>query len=302
MPESAAARALRLLDLVPYLHSHPGSTVSEVAKAFGVTRNEILKDLNLLFICGLPGYTALELIDISFDDEIIHVRDPQNLDIPRRLTERESLALRIALQALGDSLPQSDSRRDVIAGLQEKLRKAFSSAIPEGSISFEGARLRLISESLRAAIVGEHKVRITYDNRTKDEARSRIVHPLAIDLRLDRPYLRAWCESSNGMRKFALAQILEFETLSERFEPNSEVSTTEVAVVKLRIQPGSRFLLENEKSLRAYGENIFEMDIYNQEWIVRSAISYISEIEVVEPQGLRTVIADRLAGTEKGLN
>ena len=69
MVENAALRAIRLLDLVPYIVSHPGISIAELAKEFAISRDEVLKDLNLLFLCGLPGYTPLELIDISFDEE-----------------------------------------------------------------------------------------------------------------------------------------------------------------------------------------------------------------------------------------
>ena len=54
MVETAAARAIRLIDLVPYLHNHPGISLKEVAEEFGVTVPEIVKDLDLLFMCGLP--------------------------------------------------------------------------------------------------------------------------------------------------------------------------------------------------------------------------------------------------------
>ena len=59
MAESAAARALRLIDLVPFLVSNPGVSVKETAAVFKVTVPELLKDLEILFMCGLPGYTAL---------------------------------------------------------------------------------------------------------------------------------------------------------------------------------------------------------------------------------------------------
>ena len=56
MVEPAAKRALRLLDLMPFLTSHPGITTTEVAKEFGVEKDQIIKDLTLLHMCGLPGY------------------------------------------------------------------------------------------------------------------------------------------------------------------------------------------------------------------------------------------------------
>ena len=96
MVENAALRAIRLLDLVPYIVSHPGISIAELAREFSISRDEVLKDLNLLFLCGLPGYTPLELIDISFDEESVVIRDPQNLAAPRNLNESEALIARIA--------------------------------------------------------------------------------------------------------------------------------------------------------------------------------------------------------------
>ena len=51
MVEGAAARALRLLDLVPYLVSHPGISVARLAEEFQVSKEEILKDL-IYFLCA----------------------------------------------------------------------------------------------------------------------------------------------------------------------------------------------------------------------------------------------------------
>ena len=125
MAEAAAKRALRLLDLMPFLTSHPGISTAEVADEFGVEKEQVIKDLALLHMCGLPGYTPLELIDISYDDGIVHVRDPQNLDRPRNLTLAEVLIVRIALQALLDYLPPENATREEILSLDRKLRASF---------------------------------------------------------------------------------------------------------------------------------------------------------------------------------
>ncbi len=108
MVENAALRAIRLLDLVPYIVAHPGISITELAKEFSISRDEVLKDLNLLFLCGLPGYTPLELIDISFDEESVVIRDPQNLAAPRNLNESEALIARIALAALEESHTEAE--------------------------------------------------------------------------------------------------------------------------------------------------------------------------------------------------
>ena len=66
----ALMRTKRSLDLIPFILEHQGITMEELAKKFNVSKDVLFEDLNMLFCCGLPGYTPLELIDMSFDDEI----------------------------------------------------------------------------------------------------------------------------------------------------------------------------------------------------------------------------------------
>ena len=69
--ETGLARTARLLDLVPYLTTHQGIAISELAKTFNATVKEITDDLNTLWMCGLPGYTPLELIDLEFESGFV---------------------------------------------------------------------------------------------------------------------------------------------------------------------------------------------------------------------------------------
>jgi proteasome accessory factor C len=45
----------RLLSLVPYLLTRPGAKLSDVAKTFGVSEEQLSRDLELVYMCGLPG-------------------------------------------------------------------------------------------------------------------------------------------------------------------------------------------------------------------------------------------------------
>ena len=56
----------RLLALVPWLLAHPDTSVAEVAKEFGVGEAQIRADVNLLWMCGLPGYGPGDLIDVEW--------------------------------------------------------------------------------------------------------------------------------------------------------------------------------------------------------------------------------------------
>ncbi|MEO7059926.1 MAG: WYL domain-containing protein, partial [Lapillicoccus sp.] len=51
-PESATNRLSRLLTMVPWLLTHQGVEVSVAAAEFGVTDDQLVADLGLLFLCG----------------------------------------------------------------------------------------------------------------------------------------------------------------------------------------------------------------------------------------------------------
>ncbi|MBJ7506181.1 MAG: protein pafC, partial [Candidatus Nanopelagicus sp.] len=57
MVDTAAVRALRSMDLIPYVLENPGVSIAELSARFSVTQAQIESDLQLVFMCGLPGYT-----------------------------------------------------------------------------------------------------------------------------------------------------------------------------------------------------------------------------------------------------
>src|SRR5215207_4718959 len=59
----------RMLAIVPYLVQHPGSALDDVATAFGVAPGQLRRDLDLLFMSGLPPYGPGDLIDVDVDEE-----------------------------------------------------------------------------------------------------------------------------------------------------------------------------------------------------------------------------------------
>lgn len=66
-------RLTRLLDLVPYLLANPGAELSVTARSFGITENQLIADLQLLFVCGLPGHGPEDLIEASWEDGTIQL-------------------------------------------------------------------------------------------------------------------------------------------------------------------------------------------------------------------------------------
>ncbi len=295
MVENAALRAIRLLDLVPYIVAHPGISITELAKEFSISRDEVLKDLNLLFLCGLPGYTPLELIDISFDEESVVIRDPQNLAAPRNLNESEALIARIALAALEESTPKTSAAYPQIIALREKIAKAFSSSIPASAITFTLDKERATLEAIEGAIKQELDLEITYNNVTKDSSSRRSITPISIIAEDKRTLVSAYCHSAKGLRTFNLAQISEVSmkerivrTDLERLE-DSRGSSAEVIIKS----EDSSFLSENASSLKELSKSCYQIDIFQPEWIVRSVLAGADSLELAKPLELRAEIAER---------
>lgn len=288
MVETAAARAIRLIDLVPYLHNHPGISLKEVAAEFGVTVPDIVKDLDLLFMCGLPGYTPLELIDLSIDDGIVSLREPQNLDSPRRFSQTEALIIRVALAALEELLP--DSKRDKVRELRKKFTRLFTHQIPNEAIYFESdverTKLQVISDSM----VHGKKLLVTYINPTKSQITERKISVTTVIPESNRTLIEAWCDLSNGVRTFNLANMKSANLIEEESVKASSTDEEAISKATLWSSDENRFIKENGSQLEKRG-NQFLIDIFQEEWLVRSALAEGGDLVVEGPERIRSRVA-----------
>ena len=295
MVEAAATRAIRLLDLVPYLVSHSGISVTSLAKEFGVGKEEILKDLNLLFMCGLPGYTPLELIDISFDDEVVVVRDPQNLDAPRNLTESESIALRIALAALLETTPRTSPKYVKIVELTNKISSAFANQVPQGAIEFTADREKTTIEAIERALKENFDIEIEYLNRAKDEITRRVVTPRFVSLGSNRPSLSGYCHSARAERSFVISNIAAIKLVQRtQIETVISVNAEDALTVEISVAGAdTNFVSSNRDLLTEVGKNRFQLEVFQDEWIVRSVISEPVGLQLLKPTIVREAVKKR---------
>ena len=138
-------RLPRLLALVPYLQAHPGIAVAEAAADFGVTEQQLRRDLQLLWMCGLPGHGPGDLIDLSFEGETVSVIFDAGMSRPLRLTAEEALALVVALRTLAETPGLADS--DAVQRALAKVETAAGGAVDGGTVT-------VALDSRRAAAAG----------------------------------------------------------------------------------------------------------------------------------------------------
>ena len=77
-PANAIDQTRRMLSLVTYLRERPGARVEDVARAFGITEDELISDLDVLPMCG-TSFRGGDLLDIDTDGDRIWWHNPDDV-------------------------------------------------------------------------------------------------------------------------------------------------------------------------------------------------------------------------------
>src|SRR5579859_7327239 len=128
---SAIDQTRRMLSLVTYLRERPGARVSEVARAFGVTERELIRDLSVLPMCG-TSFRGGDLLDIDTDGEQIWWHNPDDVAQPLRLAADEATSLLVAARAVAGLPGLRESDRQALTRAVAKL-EAAAGDVAEGS-------------------------------------------------------------------------------------------------------------------------------------------------------------------------
>jgi proteasome accessory factor C len=209
---NSADRVGRLLNLVPYLLARPGIEIAQAADELDVTEKQLREDLELLWVCGLPGYGPGDLIDLAFDGDRVTVTYDAGIDRPLRLTPDEALALVVALRMLAE-MPGIDGRDAIERALAKVEHAAGDLADAPVAVRLPGDQDRLAT--IRHAVEARRALRMTYYTAARDVTGERIVDPMRVLLIEGRAYLEAWCRRAEAVRLFRVDRIDGFTVLDE---------------------------------------------------------------------------------------
>lgn len=279
-------RLPRLLSLVPYLQAHPGVRVEEAARELGVSPQQLRKDLQLLWMCGLPGYGPGELIDLSFEGDTVSVVFDAGLARPLRLSRGEAGALAVALRALGDLGGLVE--RDVV---ERTLAKVEAAAGGSPGVSAVAVGLRddnagedsaATTATLTAAMAERHPLRIRYYSASRDALTERVVEPRQLLVVQGRSYLEAWCRRAEDVRMFRVDRIDDVEVLAETVHSELDESAAphelfelaeDLPLAVLELAPRHAWVAEyypvQEVAQLADGQLRIVLRYTDDEWLVR---------------------------------
>jgi proteasome accessory factor C len=232
-------RLPRLLAMVPYFLAHQGISAVEAAADFGISEKQLRRDLDLLWMCGLPGHGPGDLIDLSYEGDAVTVIFDAGMSRPLRLTNEEALALVVALRTLAETPGIADS--DAVQRALAKVERAAGGAVDDTTVAIELDTDSRMIPVLRAALDQGRALLMRYYTATRDETTERIVDPMRLFEMDGHHYLEAWCRSAEGMRIFRLDRIEHVEQLDEPSRPPANVQLRDLN--EGVFQPASEHLL-----------------------------------------------------------
>lgn len=292
MSVSAGDRLARLLALVPWLLANDGVTVAEAAEHFGVDPAALERDLWLLVVSGLPGHGPDQLVDIDFwDDGVIHVRDPQTLDRPLRLTPDEAVVLLVSLRMLAQ-IPGVTDRQAVLSAAA-KVEAAVDGALPDSAVpAIETNTDAQLAEQIEAALARDSALRIRYAGASRDDVTDRTIIPKAVQAIDGVVYVEAWCASAEAVRTFRLDRIIRIEPADPPSErgPAPPADRPEPSSARLALHPRARWVADVHAATivgeDSAGRVLVDVPMHSIDWAVRLVLSLRGHGEAVEPPAL----------------
>lgn len=241
------SRISRILALIPYVLDRSTVDVDDVMDRFGYTRDQLTKDLNTIFVCGLPGYGPGDLMEAYMDEDEVVIDAADFFGKAPRLTPAEALGLLAAGMTVigsGEASPE----------LESAVRKLTKAVMPDADTTLT---VDVIDESksvgvIREAAANAKVVHITYRSVAKEETTERDIEPWSVFAALGRWYVLGHCRLVEDQRTFRIDRIKELVVTDELFERPKKVPEPGVGYVPregdvacvIELNPAARWVLE----------------------------------------------------------
>jgi proteasome accessory factor C len=305
----------RLLAVVPWLLAHPGTPIPAIAAEFGVSAQQMQRDIELIWMCGLPGHTPGDLMDVVWEGDRVTLSNADTIAKPLRLTPQEALALVAALRALSGvpGLVETAAIDRALAKLEAAAGSAVSSdrVVAAGHAEVDAA----VMAALTAGLAEGRRLHLRYWVPARDEETERDVDPVRLFTGDGATYLSGWCLQVDALRTFRLDRILAATVLDTPAEvhadarggsPDPKVFTPDPGdrLVTLEVDPAARWVADyypcEEVLERGDGGLVVRLRTRDDGWIRRLALGLAGSGRVVDPPELADLVVSSARETLLG--
>ncbi|WP_408899463.1 helix-turn-helix transcriptional regulator [Nocardioides sp. R1-1] len=308
----ARDQVARLLTLVPFLHHRDGVRLEEAANLLGTTPKQVVQDLKVLFMCGLPGGLPDDLIDVDLDaivteegspvsEGVIRVENAEYLARPLRLSATEASAMIVALRMLRDS-GAAGATPELVDRVLAKLEAAAGAPHVEITPSPRDAQQVVVAQLtalVEEAVASRCQLRLLYFVPSRDEESERVVDPYGVVSHGVFSYLDAFCHRAGADRLFRLDRITKAELLPSAAETPARAprdlsdglftddATPDATVVTLHLDPEARWATDYYpmRDVRVAQDGSAEVDlvVVDRRWLTRLLLRLAPHARVVRP-------------------
>lgn len=301
-PRSADDRVLGLLRMLPWLMERKTISIAEVSREFSISEEDLIEDLEMASMCGMPPYSPLELTEIYIEEGVIHVGVNKQFDRRLQLTPEEAFGLSL-LAAAAQDLPGFTRSRE-LKSAQKKLKKVLG----EGMIDVDLESPAFLSELTEASLSGERQ-KITYWTPSANRESERTVTVRSVFTDRGHWYITADDDLSGESRNFRVDRIRQLEPTGEKVEvlpvkpevPAWFADAQDNIVVSAHVEPSATWIAETYPCQATVENADGSIDITivanSEHWLSRLLLRAEGAMTVTSPPhlvGLRNRVAAEL--------
>lgn len=304
-PRSASERVAGLLIILPWLMKRKRVRLSDVAKQFRMNEEDLVADLQMAAVCGVPPYTPDALVDVFIDDGWVIAEIPKLFSRPLRLTSAEMYAI-IAMVDAAQRLPGAASRT-ALASAVTKLKRLAPD--PDDAPVMIDLPKDPLLEELQNAQKESLELRIAHFNPSRSETSMRTIRVAKIFSERGHWYVLADDEKSGAMRNFRVDRIQSIVRTGKVFDQadvarRAESETdrdwfgSELELVSLRVRGDAAWIAEAyptvSRTKNRDGSIDVSLRVTSEHWLARLLLRGGRNVEVLEPskyKGLQAATA-----------
>jgi predicted DNA-binding transcriptional regulator YafY len=288
----------RLLGITILLLNRETVTAKELAERFGVSTRTIYRDIDVLSSAGVPVFTnkgnggGISLLE--------------NYSLNKTLiSEHESESLLLALKTLkAAKYPEIDTILEKIGAVFKHSETDWVHIDFSPWESTPNEHNKFIE--IKKAILDRKRISFEYVS-SAGEKTSREIEPMKLIFKGQAWYLWGYCVRKNDFRVFRISRIKNVKVTNEIFKRRNYVDKNQgnetenirsPVYLKLKFYPQVLHRLyddfDDEMIVRnSDGTCTVEVQFPEDEWVYGYLLSFGSYVEILEPQHIRDIIADR---------
>lgn len=297
--------------MLPWLMERGDASVAEMADRFELSESELVKDLELAAMCGLPPFLD-ELVDVFIDEGRVYGGVQRLFTRPLRLTAPEGFAL-LAAARVAMQLPGADA-----SGALARALAKLAAALGDDGVVVDTPQPPATAAVTQAATKRE-RLRIQYWSPAADRRTEREITPRRVFVDGGAWYVIADDHLSGELRTFRIDRIEALEptgVIDEAREvevPTDGTWFTDAGLptARLRVPASETWVAERypTRSVTAVKDGWeLVVSIASEHWLEQLLLRLGSAAQVLEPtewkdlgaKAARNLLATYEAGTHAG--